>query len=278
MARVAVDPALVDPVVVDPAALDSVPMDSVPMDSGACDSGVSGRALPVLPVLSGLFPYGSLQRGSTVSITGSPDGSGATSLTMAVVAGPSAGGSWTAVVGVPDLGFAAAAAMGVALARTAVVPAVPPGSWATVVAAFVDAFDIVVVAPEHRPGSADIRRLRARVRERGAVLIEVKGRRLDVDVRLTVTASEWDGLGRGHGHLRTRRMSVTSGGRGAASRPRRVDLWLPGPNGGIPVMVSDSDIPTSETPVPEMPGIFRMDEWRGRGDRRGGTHARGVVS
>ncbi len=231
---------------------------SQPISPGVRDAGVSGGSLSVLPALSGLFPYGSLQRGTAVSVAGSLGCSGALSMAMAVVAGPSAGGCWTAIVGVVDLGFAAAAAMGVAPDRTAVVPEVSSGSWAMVVGAFIDAFDIVVVAPAHDPGAADVRRLRARMRERGAVLIDVSGRRLDVDLHLAVTASRWSGLDRGHGHLRSRRVSVVSVGRGVASRPSQVDLLLPGPDGGVEVSVP------------------RIDEWRE--DQHGGAHARGVVS
>lgn len=181
---------------------------------------------------------------------------------MALAAGPSAEGSWTAIVGIPDLGLSAVRATGVELARTAFVPDVPRGGWAMVVAAFIDAFDVVIVEPDHRPGAADLRRLRARTRERGAVLIDIAGRHLDADIRLTVTKSCWEGLGRGHGHLRARRVVVTSSGRGAASRSRRVELWLPGP----------------DAPVVAVSGVADMDNWRQREVHRGDPYASGAVS
>ena len=69
------------------------------------------RLLPVLGPLQPLFPAGALRRGSVVSVTGS------TSLALSVLAAASAQGSWCAAVGMPSLGLAAAAELGVALER-----------------------------------------------------------------------------------------------------------------------------------------------------------------
>jgi len=85
-----------------------------------------------------------------------------------------------------------------------------------------------------RPG--DARRLMARARERGAVLVALgQPWPESVDVRLTVTAAVWGGLGQGNGHLEARQVEVVASGRGAASRERRLRLWLPGPQGVAPV-------------------------------------------
>ena len=46
----------------------------------------------------------------------------AAALALALAAGPSAGGSWAAAVGMPDLGLVAAAEAGIALERFALVP------------------------------------------------------------------------------------------------------------------------------------------------------------
>ena len=181
------------------------------------------RMLPVVPPLSGLLPGGGLRRGSTVAVTGS------TSLALAVLAGSSAAGSWCAAVGLPSLGLVAAGEAGVAVARLALVPS-PGGEWAAVVAALLDALDVVLVRPPERVRAADARRLTARARERGAVLVPF-GRWEGADVRLGVAAGEWHGLGHGHGHLRARLVEVVAEGRGAAARPRRARLWLPGPQG-----------------------------------------------
>jgi hypothetical protein len=53
------------------------------------------------------------------------------------------------------------------------------------------------------------------------------------DLRLSVLAGAWEGLGQGHGHLSGRTALVAAEGRGAAARPRRVQLWLPGPTGTV---------------------------------------------
>lgn len=183
------------------------------------------RLLPVLPPLAGLLPGGGLRRGSTVAVAG------ATSLALALLAAPSAAGSWCAVVGRPSLGALAAAEAGVAVERLALVAA-PGGEWAAAVAALLDALDVVAAAPPAPPRPADARRLAARARERGSVLV-VLGRWEGADVRLAVVSSRWTGLGRGAGHLRARRVEVVAEGRGAAARPRRAALWLPAEGGGV---------------------------------------------
>lgn len=201
--------------------------------SGLIDAPV----LPVAEALSGLFVDGALRRGTTVSVSAAPDGipgTGATSLAMALVAGPSAAGSWVAVVGVADLGLAAMLSMGVVEQRTAIVPRVTSSSCAAVVGALVDGFDVVVVHGRCL-GESDTRRLRARVRDRSSVLVVLSGDRARTapDLALSVSVHGWEGLGEGHGHLSARRASVFSHGRGAASVGRRVELWLPGPDGTV---------------------------------------------
>ena len=190
------------------------------------------RLLPVLPPLEPLFPAGGLRRGSLVSVAGS------TSLALSVLAAASAQGSWCAAVGMPSLGLAGAADLGVALDRFPLVPSpgrsTGAGGWAWVVAALLDAFDVVLVQPPTHVRAADARRLTARVRERGAVLVVAGGGWPEpAEVRLSVAAASWDGVGQGHGRLRGRRVEVVGAGRGAAARERRVALWLPHPDGGV---------------------------------------------
>ena len=72
------------------------------------------RTLPVSPALVDLLPDG-LRRGSAVGVVGP----GARSLALALIAEATAAGSWAAVVGDSDLGLAAAAEAGVALAHLA---------------------------------------------------------------------------------------------------------------------------------------------------------------
>ena len=196
------------------------------------------RLLPVLPALESLLPGGGLRRGSVVAVAGS------TSLALALLGAASAQGSWCAAVGLPTLGLAAAAELGVVLDRFPLVaspgPGSGPGGWAWVVASLLDAFDVVLARPPSGAGgglrAADARRLTARVRERGAVLV-VAGApgswSEPAEVRLTLASAAWEGVGLGHGRLRARRVEVATGGRGAAGRERRVPLWLPHPDGGV---------------------------------------------
>lgn len=194
------------------------------------------RTLPLLPAVTDLFPGGALRRGSVVGV----GGVGATSLALAVAAGPSAAGSWTAVVGNPGLGLAAAAEAGVALERLLVVEPPEPSAWAGAVAALVGAVDVVLVAPRHRVKGGDTRRLVSRLRERGSVMVRIDGAASSsrwfegADVSLRIESAEWSGLGEGHGLLASRRVVVRAEGRGASSRPRTAELLLPGP-GGAPV-------------------------------------------
>ena len=195
------------------------------------------RVLPVLGPLEPLFPTRGLKRGSVVSVAGS------TSLALSLLAAASAQGSWCAAVGMPALGLAAAAELGVALERFPLVPspgrAAGAGGWAWVVAALVDACDVVLARPPRRLAGADARRLTARVRERGAVLVVAGQWPEAAEVQLTVGLSTWEGLGQGHGRLLGRRVEVVAGGRGAAARERRVGLWLPHPDGGMREVVVD---------------------------------------
>ena len=220
------------------------------------------QRLPVLPALTSLVPGAGLRRGSTLSV----DGPAATSLALAAAAGPSQDGAWVAVVGFSSLGLLAAAELGIALDRLVLV-ADPSGdddhdAWPSVVAALVDAFEVVLVHASHRVRAADGRRLVARTRERGAVLVQVGGHRPTgamwpegADVTLDVVDAAWEGLGEGHGHLRARRVTVEAGGRREAARPRRAELWLPSVDGTVEEVLPDPvplRAPSMRTPDTEI--------------------------
>lgn len=181
-----------------------------------------------------VLPEGGLQRGWSVAV----EGMGAWSIAAALVAPVQGSEGWAAVVGVPAFGLVAASGYGFRLDRVVVVDQPPPGRWAAVVAALVDAFDVVLVAPPSVVAARDARRLRARARERGALLVHLDGGRTwpeAVDVGLRVGPSRWEGLEPGHGHLRARRVVVTGTGRRLPGTPRRSELWLPGPDGRLAV-------------------------------------------
>lgn len=191
------------------------------------------QTLPVHEALTSLFPDGGLRRGTVVG-TG---GLGATSLALAVAAGPSAAGSWTAFVGGTDIGLVAAGEHGVVLERVMVVDP-EPSAWSSALAALVGAVDVIVVSPRHRLREPDARRIASRLRERGSVLVSVGSRwPVGADVQLDVAESRWCGIGVGHGVLQSRKMTIDGSGRGAAARPRTLDVLLPGP-GGAPRPVS----------------------------------------
>lgn len=190
------------------------------------------RMLPVLPELRELLPGRGLRRGSTIAVasTGAPGCGGTTSLLLALLSAASSAGSWCAVVGLPTLGMAAAAELGIALDRLALVPH-PGPQWTTVVGALLDGFDVVVAAPTG-PVAASVRQqLAARARRRGSVLVPFGGGWEGADVVLSPVEGMWLGLGRGHGRLRARELTVSARGRGAAGRPRQVTMWLPAPSG-----------------------------------------------
>lgn len=184
----------------------------------------TGRVLPVVPALAGLLPDTGLRRGSTVAVHGG------TSLLLALLAAATEAGSWAAVVGMPSLGIAAAAEYGVDVTRLALVPR-PGVELPAVVAALLDGVDLVVVQPETVP-AAVARRLSARARHRGAVLLS-SGAWPAADVELSCRRSPWSGPSSGYGHLQSRQVQVRSHGRGAAARPQTATLHLPSPDGQV---------------------------------------------
>lgn len=205
------------------------------------------QLLPVVDPLASLLPGSGLRRGTTVEV----GGPAATSLALSLVSEASGQGSWVAVVGLPSLGLVAASELGVALDRLALVPHVAPGTWATVVAALIDAVDIVMVGSAFiRP--TDARRVASRLRERGAVVIPVGVRWPEAaDVRLVTSAPRWEGLGVGNGHLTARRVTINAEGRRQASRRRFTDVWMPAATGGVAAVAPIAAAPApGEAPAP----------------------------
>lgn len=191
------------------------------------------RVLAVPEPLAVLLPHGGLARGTTV-VTG---GVAATSLALALTGPTTTTGGWVAVVGLGDLGLLAAAELGVALERTLLVSEPPASAWATTVSSLLDAVEVVLVRPGRGVPTSVQRRLAARARDRGSVLIQAGGRAgvwaEAPDLTVTATAATWEGVGQGHGHLVVRRVTVSVAGRRGAVRPRGGALWLPGPDGRI---------------------------------------------
>src|SRR5690348_17710992 len=103
----------------------------------------SGEPVATLSALAGVVP---LHAGATYAVDSA-------SLALALAAGASRAGEWVGFAGWPDLGVEAAAAMGVELSRTVVVPE-PGEHWLEVVAALVDVLRVVVLRP---PSGVDAR-------------------------------------------------------------------------------------------------------------------------
>ena len=206
------------------------------------------QLLPVPAAFEALLPWAGLRRGSTVSVTATGVGGG-TSLALALVAEASRAGSWTAAVGLPSLGLVAAEEAGVALERLVLVAAPERAAWGGVVAALVDGFDLLLLhAGRGGVRPVDARKLVARARERGAVLVQMgQGWDGEADLSLRIVAARWEGLDEGYGHLLTRRVTVEVSGRGAAARPRRAELWLP--SADAPVAPVEPGAAPSTAPV-----------------------------
>ncbi len=188
----------------------------------------SSRTLPALPGLAGTLR---LQTGSAYAVDSA-------SLALALLAGPSAAGEWVGVVGAPDLGYEAAAGMGVDLARTIVVPQ-PGEHWLSVVAALVDVASVVLVRCPTAATEHQAERLQARLRTKDAALI-CWGDWPRCQARLRLRSCRWSGLGRGHGHLSDRQLVVEVSRSG--SPVHAVGLNLPGSGGAF---AADTD-----------PGVF----------------------
>jgi hypothetical protein len=204
--------------------------------STAVDLGRQVRATPPLPVAASLRPVlpDGLRRGSTVTVAGS------VSLLLAVLGAASADGAWAALVGFPRISAEAADEYGISLDRLALVPS-PGTGWTTAVGALLDAVDLVAARIPRGRGvvPADVRRLAARTRTRGAVLLpysahaETAQSWLGADVHLSAQPGRWSGIGAGTGRLRARAVTVSASGRGASARPRTAQLWLPAAGGGV---------------------------------------------
>jgi hypothetical protein len=179
---------------------------------------LDARLLPTHPAIGALLPGGGLLQGSAYSVEGS------TALVMALLAAPSAAGSWCGVVGMPEFGIEAAAGFGIDLDRLVLVPH-PGDQWLAVTAAIADVMSVVVTRPPTRTSDQSVARLSARLRQRGTTLL-VLGPWPQTEAMVSLSHSQWSGIGDGHGYLSARQATVTVTSR-AEGRPRSAQLWLP---------------------------------------------------
>jgi hypothetical protein len=184
---------------------------------------LDSRLLPTHPALADLLPGGGLKQGVMYSVESSA------TLLLALLAGPSAAGSWCGVVGVPEFGIEAAASFGIDLDRLVLVPA-PGEQWLAVTAAIADVLTVVVIKPPRQASESNLARLTARLRQRGSTLIVVGSHSAwpQSEAMLSLSQSSWSGIGDGAGHLTARQVTVTVSTR-TGGRPRSARLWLPDP-------------------------------------------------
>jgi hypothetical protein len=197
---------------------------------------LDSRLIPTHPALADLLPGGGLKQGAVYSV-GSPASIGSpasvdnsATLLLALLAGPSAAGSWCGVVGVPEFGVEAAASFGIDLDRLVLVPQ-PGDQWLAVTAAIADVMSVVVTKPPRVASEGNLARLAARLRQRGSTLIVVGSHSAwpQSEALLSLSQSSWSGIGDGYGHLTARQVTVTVSQR-AGGRPRSARMWLPDPD------------------------------------------------
>ena len=176
------------------------------------------RRIPTHPAIAELLPGGGLKPGAVYSVERSA------LLLMALLAPPSAAGSWCAVIGVPEFGVEAAQHFGIDLERLVLVPH-PADQWLAVTSAIADVMGVVVTRPPQRASDSSVARLSARLRQRGTTLL-VLGTWPQSEAMLSLSQSEWHGIGSGHGHLTSREVTVTVTNR-VTGRPRSARLWMP---------------------------------------------------
>lgn len=189
--------------------------------------GLGAPVLPTHPAFSHLLPGGGLKQGAAYSLAPSA------ALLLALMARPSQDGSWCGVVGMPELGAEAAEKYGLDLDRLVFVPD-PGPRWLAVTATIAEVLPVVAVRPPARVPDAEVSRLAARLRDRGAVLL-VQGRWPQAEAVIDVAAPSWSGLGDGHGYLAGRELTVTVTAR-RTPNPRRARMLLPAADGSVALL------------------------------------------
>lgn len=174
---------------------------------------IAERTLPVPGLLGEVLPGAGLRRGSVVAV----EGAGTTSVLVEFLAAATRAGEWAALVDDLTVSVPALVEAGAVLDRLAVVHRVPASRRSTVVNALLEGMGLVAVGPRFRPTHRDLRRLTARAREQGSVLV-VTGPGVErAALRLRLRGSQWRWE---HGRLGGRELLVEVEDRGRASRHR----------------------------------------------------------
>lgn len=190
---------------------------------GAAGTGVHR----VHEALVSVFPARGLERGRIYGVRGSAS----VSLLYALAAEATRDGAWFAMVDMPRAGLVAADEHGIAMQRllsVSVPRTSPAGSWSAVVGSIIDGVDLVACSSP-RCGTADARRIAARVRASGAVLFVVGDPgTVETDATLTVTTRDWCF----DTHARSRVVELECAGRRVPA-VRRITIRLPGDDGRV---------------------------------------------
>ena len=194
-------------------------------------TAAASRRIPVGAPWDAVLPEGGLRRGTTVSVHAAP-GAGGLTLALSLLGAASSHGHWCAVVGVDDPGVVAMHELGIDLRRVLFVPR-PRGAWAETVADLLDGVDLLLLKTPSRAAHGAARRLTARVRERGGVLVVLSEPSapwpLPVDLALEIVHSRWTATSR----LETREARVRVTGRGSAQRASEYLLTMPDGTGHV---------------------------------------------
>ena len=175
---------------------------------------------PVAPGVESLFPHGGLRRGVVYDIDSS------SSLLWALIAEATSSGTWCALVGMPDVGLAAAEGMGVNLDRVVLVPH-PGEQWLSVLSALIDVVGIVALGPSKAPSDRVLSTVLGRLREREATILSRSGWPR-TEASISVSAHHWQGLGEGRGVLHEHHISVVARSRQSStvrSCEMVIDAW-----------------------------------------------------
>ncbi len=201
----------------------------------------AAETVPVIPALAPLLPHGGLARGTAVQV----DDAG---LLLQLAVGPATvtDMTWTGVIGLGDLGLAAAMSAGLPWQRMVLADDVPDDLFGDVVAALATACTLLLARPPAAMGERTATRLTAHLRRHGTTLLAHGNPWPGAQTRLTVTDIEWSGLGAGWGQLAERRCTIHAVGRGAAARPRTLDLLLPDAQGRVSEVAATSGANTGQ--------------------------------
>ena len=144
-------------------------------------------AFPAPAALRPLLPSG-IPRGGAIQVTGSR------TLVWSLAAAVMGDEGWCVVIGLMDVGWHAAAQVGVDLRR---VIYLPKGATVPVLAAAIDGAEAVVVGPNQQLGAGESRSIDGRLRNRGGVLISTSywPGAIHLDARVTHAVGCDDGAG-----------------------------------------------------------------------------------